>query len=162
MLRELASVVRHDGPALVLKTERQGTCARCSLKGGCGQYLLARDRGLLEMQDCDLAGQWQKGALQPGEQVEVSLSGGQLLCLAGLFYGVPLLGLLLAALLAALLGAGEGVLMLATVVGLAGGVLLSRLLLNRDSIRSAASPRILRSASAASGAAAALADGSQK
>lgn len=144
MLRETASVASLEGQTLHLKTGRRGTCSGCSLKGGCGQYLLARDNDLLKMQDCEVTRQLLRDDLRVGEQVEITLSEGQLLRLTGLFYGLPLLGLLLATLLASALGAHEGVLVLLASAGLAAGVFLSRLLMRSEGIRRGVSPQIHR------------------
>jgi sigma-E factor negative regulatory protein RseC len=144
MLRETASVVSHDGHVLHLKTERRGTCSGCSLKGGCGQYLLARDNDLLDVPACESTRGLLEGELQSGEQVQIVLSEGQLLNLAWLFYGLPLLGLLLATLFARGLGAGEGMMMLLALGGLALGVYLSRLLLRSKRMRRRVSPQIHR------------------
>lgn len=143
MLRETATVTRHDGQTLHLKTQRGATCSGCSLKGGCGQYLLARDADLLKLQDCLLHEE-----ARIGDQVQISLAEGQLLQLVGLFYGLPLLGLLLFTLLATLLDTSEGVLVLAAMGGLGSGVLLSRLLLRSDEVRRTVSPQIQRLAAA--------------
>lgn len=162
MLRETATVARHDGDTLHLKTRRGATCSGCSLKGGCGQYLLARDADVLTLQGCELSRPSQNEGLQGsvsnsnvlhanvqiGDEVQISLSEGQLLHLVGLFYGLPLLGLLLFTLLATLLNASEGVLVLAALSGLGSGVLLSRLLLHSDDVRRSVSPQIHRLAAA--------------
>lgn len=142
MLSETASVVSSDGHSLQLKTGRQGACSGCSLKGGCGQYLLARPDALLDLQHCALEGDLQQGGVQGGDQVQISLAEGQLLLLAALFYVLPLAALLLATLLASLLGAGEGALMLTALVGLAAGVGVARRLLRSDEVRRRLSPQI--------------------
>lgn len=148
MLRETVSVISHDGNAVYLKTQRGSTCSGCSLKGGCGQYLLARDSELLKLQDCELTRPLLQQNLEIGEQVQITLAEGQLLQLAGLFYGLPLLGLLLLTLLATVFEAGEGVLILAALAGLAGGIALSRLLMRSNRIRRSVSPQIHRMAAA--------------
>jgi sigma-E factor negative regulatory protein RseC len=146
MLCETASVVRQDSHAIFLKTNRHNTCGGCSLKGGCGQYLLERDADCLEVRNADLSSQ----LLQPqellaaGEQVQITLEEGQLLRLVVLFYGLPLFGLLLATLLAALGESGEGALVLSALCGLAGGIAFSRLLVRSAGIRHQVSPRITR------------------
>jgi sigma-E factor negative regulatory protein RseC len=175
MLCETATVAGHDGHTLHLKTRRGATCSGCSLKGGCGQYLLARDADVLKLADCELHRPLSSSpvaqasavmnsvsheSVQIGDQVQISLAEGQLLQLVGLFYGLPLLGLLLFALLGALFNASEGVLVLAAAGGLGSGVLLSRLLLRSDGIRRSVSPQIHRLAAA--GATQTLVHGSTK
>lgn len=148
MLRETAAIACLDGETLQLKTERGAACAGCSLKVGCGQYLLMSDAELLKVRDCEVARPLLQEGLQVGDHVQISLSEGQLLQLAALFYGLPLCGLLLFTLLASLLEAGEGALILAALTGLATGVLLSRLLMSSASIRRSVSPKIHRMAAA--------------
>lgn len=131
MYSESAAVVHVDARGLQLRTERQTTCAGCSLKGGCGQYLLARDRDVLDLRDVDLGCQLLQSGVQAGDTVHISLESGQLLTLAGLFYAVPLAALLLATLAASWLGAGEPGLVLAAVVGLGVGIGCSRQLMAR-------------------------------
>jgi sigma-E factor negative regulatory protein RseC len=144
MLCETAAVVRHDGKSILLKTNRRDTCGGCSLKGGCGQYLLARDADCLELSGSDLPHQLLQEKLGVGDQVQISMDEGQLLRLVALFYGFPLLGVLLATLLASLARLGEGGVVLSALGGFGGGIVLSRLLAGSSGIRHRVSPRITR------------------
>lgn len=148
MLYESAAVVSCDGTELLLRTGRHATCSGCSLKPGCGQYLLARDRDLLAVTACHADGLTLPQDLREGEQVRITLVEGQLLRLTALFHGLPLAGLLLATLAGTALGLPEGSTILMAGAGLAGGVAVSRLLMRIGRLRRRLSPQILRMAPA--------------
>jgi sigma-E factor negative regulatory protein RseC len=149
MQSESALVASPDGKTLQLRTARQSSCSACSLKGGCGQYLLARQDALLELHSCELGEELRKQGLRAGEQVRISLAEGQLLLLAALFYALPLASLLLATLLAFWLGAGEGAVILAALAGLLSGIALTRQLLRTGRLGRRLSPQIRREPEAA-------------
>lgn len=149
MLAEAASVVARDGSTLRLQSSRHATCTGCSLKTGCGQYLLARtgrDSGLhdvltltpLDESADDLA------ACRAGDSVRIELPEGRLVLLAMCFYAVPLVLLLLATALTSWLAASEGVVVLGGLAGLASGCLLTRWLLARQALQRQFAPRVRR------------------
>lgn len=149
MLSEPATVIAREGHHLCLRTSRQATCSGCSVRSGCGQYLLMPQDERLELSDCDPA---MLAALGNAGQVQVELAGDRLLLLAALFYVLPLLLLLLTTLLAVWSGLGEGGTMLAAAAGLAGGIVIARALLRNAAVRARVAPRVhpLAAAAAAS------------
>lgn len=129
MLSESALVVALDDQGLCLQTRRQAACSGCSVRKGCGQYLLAQDRKVLQLDDAGLAQRLLAAGVQPGAEVIVSLGQHQLLQLVAVFHALPLAGLLLATLTTVLLGGGEGAAIAAGASGLLAGGLWSRRLL---------------------------------
>lgn len=148
MLTEAASVLGRDGSTLRLQTSRHATCSGCSLKAGCGQYLLVsagRDsRQDQELTVNDLAGGDEVAGCRAGDQVRIELSGGNLVMLAMCFYMLPLVLLLIATALGAWLGAGEGLLVLSGLAGLAAGCWMARWLLATQTGRRRFSLRVRR------------------
>jgi sigma-E factor negative regulatory protein RseC len=150
MLCESATVVGIDGQELKLRSERSAACAGCSVKGGCGQYLLARPSDDLNLPSSTLISGSGAGGNPVGSKVQIELASGQLLQLAVIFYVLPLGTLLAATLLAWLFGGSEGQQAAAAFVGLAAGVLATRRLLSSDAVRQRVSPRLRPLAAVAS------------
>jgi len=126
MLCESATVVGLQAENILLKTDRQSTCTDCTLKGGCGQYLLSRDRDNLLLSRSALVDMAGSGALQAGDRVHVTLAPGPFLRLLAWHYLLPLAGLLLATMLASFWDLPELAVMFFGFTGLAVGFLLAR------------------------------------
>lgn len=137
MLTEPASILSREGNTLRLHTSRKASCSGCSMRSGCGQYLLLPQDDQLQVDACA-----QNALLQAGDQVQLELAEGRLLLLAALFYGLPLTGLLLGTLLAVLAAAGEGLTILAATVGILAGIGLSRWLLRQEAVRRRVAPQL--------------------
>lgn len=132
MLFEPASVVETSPDTVRLQTRRSATCAGCSLKSGCGQYLLAPKDEILPLPRNTLTNSLTDDVLQPGTQVLVSLAPAQLMRLAFLFYLLPLGTLLSGTVVALLFGFGESGAILGAGAGLATGLLGARHALHRQ------------------------------
>jgi sigma-E factor negative regulatory protein RseC len=138
VIQERGRVIAVESGAVQVETLRRSTCSGCSANAGCGQGLLerlgvARGRGqvrALSPQDSTAPG------LAPGDAVVLGVDEALLLKSALLIYLFPLLGLFALALLAARLGLGEPIIIVA---GLAG-FLLAWLLVRRVSRRHADDP----------------------
>lgn len=143
MLSEKATIISSDAQGLQVQTQRRASCSGCSMKSGCGQYLLARDQDRLRLDtqaydhDC-------RHALQPGDAVLVGLEERQFLILTALFYALPLAVLLASVLLAAFVGLSEGMMAVAALAGLMAGFLLSRQLVNSNRIQKQIRPQLQR------------------
>lgn len=133
MLSEPASVAALSDDAVHLQTRRGATCSGCSLKSGCGQYLLASKDESLVLPRSDFTCAADAAALQPGAQVRLSMAPSQLLRLSFLFYLLPLALLLLGTLAGLWLGSGESSAILGAAAGLLTGLLLARRALRRQS-----------------------------
>lgn len=133
MLSETATVVRLDAGSIQLKTQRLSTCSGCSLKSGCGQYLLSREQDQLCLSARDVAALADLDSLQPGSRVQLSMEPRQLLSLAAWFYLLPLGCLLVATTVAALLGLQDALVGLNALAGLCAGVLISRVVMRNRS-----------------------------
>ncbi|MDC1286264.1 SoxR reducing system RseC family protein [Gammaproteobacteria bacterium] len=103
MLTETAVVTRRDGDRVELELQRSSACDHCELNQGCGTGALSRlfgrrSRPLIIKTDRDC---------KPGDRVLLELPESALVRASLLLYGLPLLGLLLGGLLAALLAVPE-------------------------------------------------------
>jgi len=138
VIQERGRVIAVESGAVQVETLRRSTCSGCSANAGCGQGLLerlgvARGHGqvrALSPQDSTAP------ELSPGDAVVLGVDEALLLKSALLVYLFPLLGLFALALLAARLGLGEPIIIVA---GLAG-FLLAWLLVRRVSRRHADDP----------------------
>ena len=133
MLSEPASVAAVSHDAVHLRTRRSATCSGCSLKSGCGQYLLASKDESLSLSRSDLVCAADAAALQPGAQVQLAMPPAQLLRLSFLFYLLPLILLLLGTLAGLWLGSGESSAILGAAAGLLTGLWLARRALRKQS-----------------------------
>jgi len=96
MLTETAKVIRRHGSHVELELQRGSACGSCELSQGCGtgalgRLLRRRSRPLVieTDQDCN-----------PGDEVQLQLPEGSLVQASLLIYGLPLLAMVLAGLLA--------------------------------------------------------------
>jgi len=106
----------------------QSACPRCAAGKGCGAGLFSgsdKERTVEAIVRSDLQ-------LATGDAVELRLASGDVLSAAGIVYGIPLLGALLAAAVAYVLQLGDAAAALAAILGVVGGVLLGRWRLGRS------------------------------
>ncbi len=103
MITESAVVLRRDGKLVELELQRNSTCGQCELSKGCGTGALGRLLGhrskpILIETDHDL---------KPGDRLQLGLSESALVKASLIIYGLPLLGMVCAGLLAAQVTSSE-------------------------------------------------------
>jgi len=103
MLTESALVTRRDGDRVELELQRSSACDHCELNQGCGTGALGR---LLGRRSRPLVIETDREC-KPGDRVLVELPESALVRASLLLYGLPLLGLVLGGLLAAMLEVPE-------------------------------------------------------
>jgi sigma-E factor negative regulatory protein RseC len=121
MIEQTAVVLRLEGRFAVVEVQRQSSCGQCNAKQGCGTGLLEDSIGRRSMQiraenRCDA---------RPADEVVVAIPETGFIKTAFFTYLMPLLLMLLGAVLARQLGAGD----LLSVFGAAIGFGLSLLVL---------------------------------
>lgn len=103
MITESAVVTRRDGKLVELELQRNSTCGQCELSKGCGTGALGRLLGhrskpILIETDHDL---------KPGDRLQLGLSESALVKASLTIYGLPLLGMVCAGLLATLVTSSD-------------------------------------------------------
>ncbi len=103
MVTESAVVTRRDGKLVELELQRNSTCGQCELSKGCGTGALGRLLGrrskpIVIETDHDL---------KPGDSLQLGLSESVLVKASLTIYGLPLLGMMCAGLLATLVTSSE-------------------------------------------------------
>lgn len=120
MLAEPAQVLAIDPDAIFLATSRKAACGNCSANRACGSYLAGRDTEVLRLDRPRLLPQ----GVAAGGNVIIGMQEGAIAVLALAFYALPLLAMLLATAVTAMLTAGEGWLVLGAAGGLFAGLRL--------------------------------------
>jgi sigma-E factor negative regulatory protein RseC len=124
MITESAVVTRCDGKLVELELQRNSTCGQCELSKGCGTGALGRLLGrrskpiLIETEH----------DLKPGDRLQLGLSESALVKASLIIYGLPLLGMICAGLLATLLTASEGLVVVAAIAGFFAGFKIANFL----------------------------------
>jgi sigma-E factor negative regulatory protein RseC len=113
MITEQAIVTRCHGKRVELELQRGSACAQCELSQGCGTGALGRLLGkrskpLVIETDHDL---------KPGDKLQLGLSESALVKASLIVYGLPLLGMLVAGLLASFTAVSETLIALAAAAG---------------------------------------------
>jgi len=113
MITEQAIVTRRDGKQVELKIKQESACGQCELNQGCGTGALGRllghrSRPLVIATDRDL---------HAGDRLLLGFSESALVTASLMIYGLPLLGMVIAGLIAAIVDAPEGLVTLASIVG---------------------------------------------
>jgi len=121
MLTESALVTRRDGDRVELELQRSSACDHCELNQGCGTGALSR---LLGRRSRPLVIQTDRDC-KPGDRVLLELPESALVRASLLLYGLPLLGLVLGGLLAALLAVPEWLVVVIALLGLFFGFKLA-------------------------------------
>ncbi len=121
MITERAVVTRCEGGQAEIMLQRASACGDCELSQGCGTGALGkllgnRSRPLLIDTQQDL---------KPGDNLLLGLSESALVSASLTVYGLPLLAMVVAGLLAALLGVGENWVTLASITGFVAGYKLA-------------------------------------
>ncbi|MCP4876703.1 MAG: SoxR reducing system RseC family protein [Gammaproteobacteria bacterium] len=113
MITEAAVVKRCDGRQVELELQRGSTCAGCDLNQACGTGALGR-----------LLGQRRKPLIidteheyAPGDRLLLGLPESALVKVSLTIYGLPLLGMVVAGLLAVLASAAEILVVLIAIIG---------------------------------------------
>jgi sigma-E factor negative regulatory protein RseC len=128
MLQSPDATVVAVGSGRATVSVEAGVCKRCASGRGCGAGLLATPRGPRVVEVPVANGL----VLDVGDRVQLSLPPAQLLRAAWLAYGLPLVALVLATLLASRIGRGhDGIAILSAAAGVAAGAWLGRHALKR-------------------------------
>ena len=100
MIKETAQVVRQTDGHVWLQVQRQSSCGKCSLSGGCGTSILAnyfnRHPQLIKLTN--------SAELNVGQQVVLGMEEGAMLRGSILVYLLPLLSMLLFAIVGQYIG----------------------------------------------------------
>lgn len=140
-----------DGVAW-LEPESPPACGGCAAKAGCGTtYLRPRESRRFALAD--------DFAARPGELVVVGMRQSSLTRATMVAYMIPVVALIGAAIIAALLGAGDGGTAAAALMGLVGGIALARVAAARLSAMGELSPVFLRRAGESAGSCSDRAEG---
>ncbi|HKJ52857.1 MAG TPA: SoxR reducing system RseC family protein [Gammaproteobacteria bacterium] len=118
MITEQAVVTRCEGEKIEVRLLRESACGDCELSQGCGTGALGR---LLGNRSRPLSLECSQ-PVQPGDRLELGLSESALVGASLTIYGLPLLGMLLAGLAAALGGFGDVPVALWSIFGLCAGI----------------------------------------
>ena len=113
MLTEAAIVTCREGGRVELELLRGSVCGSCELSQGCGTGALGR---LLGRRSKPLFIETEQ-QLEPGDEVLLALSESALVKASLTLYGLPLLGMVVAGLLAVLVGAAEWLVVVSAVAG---------------------------------------------
>ena len=121
MITEQAIVTRCNGKQVELELQRGSACAGCELSQGCGTGALGR---LLGKRSKPLVIETEHD-LKPGDRLQLGLSETALVKASLIVYGLPLLGMIVAGLLASFTIVSEALIALAAVVGFIVGFKLA-------------------------------------
>jgi sigma-E factor negative regulatory protein RseC len=127
MLTEAAIVTRRDGGRVELELQRGSACGSCELSQGCGTGALGR---LLGRRSKPLFIETEQ-KLEPGDEVLLALSESALVRASLTLYGLPLLGMVMAGLPAALVATSEWLVVITAVAGFYAGYRTAAYLTNR-------------------------------
>jgi sigma-E factor negative regulatory protein RseC len=124
MITEQAIVIRCNGKQVELELQRGSACAQCELSQGCGTGALGR---LLGKRSKPLVIETDQ-ALRPGDRLQLGLSESALVKASLTIYGLPLLGMVAAGLLASFAAVAEAWVALTAGVGFLAGFKLAAFL----------------------------------
>lgn len=113
MIEQKATVIRSNESTIWLQAERQSTCDSCQVKKGCGTGLLSEHVG----RRFSIIAVPKKQAVQPGQQMNVSISEEALLQGAYMMYLLPILFMFVGAGISRFMWANE---LLEIIAGLTG------------------------------------------
>lgn len=141
MIEESGRVIAADGSQVWIETVRKSSCSGCSARSGCGQGLLSKikdgTRNHIRIQT--------ELKLQVGDEVILGLPEQAFIRSSFLAYGLPLLALISAVLVADMaLGLSEPWVILSALLGLATGFGLVKLISALASHRGDFQPVIVR------------------
>ncbi|MEH6469818.1 MAG: SoxR reducing system RseC family protein [Halopseudomonas sp.] len=141
MLTEQGQVIAIEPDGVRVETVRQSGCSSCRSKSVCGQKLLAEIGQGQRFQV--LSSNPQQLILQPGDVVELGVEEASFLQASLMVYLMPLLGLVLASMVADALGAVESMVVACGVLGLLLGFAGVRWWSRRDRQSCRFQPQIL-------------------
>ena len=120
---QVVSVSTDDsGGKAIVEVESVVVCERCESGRGCGAGLMGRQAGEKRVEAIVA----KNLDLQSGDLVSIALEPRHILRAALVVYGSPLLGAVLAAIVAFSMGLGEAEAVLAALVGLLAGILVAK------------------------------------
>lgn len=128
MIIEKGVVTRVDGKSVWVQTQQSSACGGCATRQGCGQKLLHKYLGRTSALEAQLL-EDSTLELSEGDSVEIGLSEKAVLAGSLVTYGLPIVCLILAILLADVLLPQWSVLL--AVLGIGCGFVLSRHVLRR-------------------------------
>lgn len=112
--------VQPESSIVIVQPDQPVACARCAAGRGCGAGVFSRSVGTISIVAPD------PSALPAaGERVNLVVESGGLLRGAGIVYGLPLAGALLAAALVSLVSQSDAATALAALLGLLTGALVA-------------------------------------
>ena len=117
MITEQAIVTRRDGNRIELELQRGSACGQCELSQGCGTGALGR---LLGKRSKPLVIETDRD-LKPGDRLQLGLSESALVKASLTVYGLPLLGMVAAGLIASFAVVSEVLIALAACAGFIAG-----------------------------------------
>ena len=117
MITEQAIVTRRDGNRVELELQRGSACGQCELSRGCGTGALGR---LLGKRSKPLVIETDRD-LKPGDRLQLGLSESALVKASLTVYGLPLLGMVAAGLIASFAVVSEVLIALAACTGFIAG-----------------------------------------
>jgi sigma-E factor negative regulatory protein RseC len=127
MLTETARVIRRHGNHVELELQRGSACGSCELSQGCGtgaigRLLRRRSRPLVIETDQDC---------EPGDEVQLLLPENSLVRASLLVYGLPLLTMVVAGLLASVAFDADGLVAFISAGGFVVGLAMAAIYANR-------------------------------
>jgi len=147
MIEETGQVVEVEGEFAWVETQRQSTCGSCAANKGCGTAVLSKVLGQKRSRVRAL----NRAGARPGDTVTVGIQEDALVRGSLAMYAVPLLALLGGGLVGQYLqqsyGSGEGLVILAGLLGLFGGLLWLRGFSRRAQSNPRYQPVVLRKVS---------------
>jgi positive regulator of sigma E activity len=135
MSTEKAEIQHVSGGGLRIVAGRHETCGKCTLRQGCGQYLLRRRNRLvidIPFGSKSDTGMTACGSYHPGDAIELQLAEGRVSSLVIWFYGVPLATMLAAVAIGVLLDLNEVCNMILAAAGLVLGISSARHYLGQE------------------------------
>lgn len=118
MITEQAIVTRREGNRVELELQRGSACGQCELNQGCGTGALGR---LLGKRSKPLVIETDR-ELRPGDRLQLGLSESALVRASLTVYGLPLLGMVTAGLIASYVTVSEALVALAAGIGFVAGL----------------------------------------
>ena len=131
MIKETGRVVAVDGDSIWVEITPRSACSSCNIGAGCGTSVLARWFG--RHSNCIRVPN--RYALQQNDTALIGISDQALLKAALLAYMLPVLGMVVAAMLAAGAGAADSTAGLCSIIGLAAGLWLVRKVSQREELQ---------------------------
>ena len=129
MISETGQVLSVEDDWVWVKTLRQSTCGACHARVGCGQNLLSR----MVAAPADIKARLQPliglEDLQPGDEVDIAIEEGAVVAASLLAYGIPLLMLVSMVAVGDWFAASNLLITVLGTMGLAAGVVASRIIL---------------------------------